>query len=249
MKLFLSALAVTLLSACASAPTVAHPLDVTVIDRQSGQRLPVYYHHGKRYVVGTPGHKYAIELRNQSGGRLLAVTSVDGVNVVTGETAHPGQSGYVLDARSAIEINGWRKSVEEVAAFYFTSLPDSYAARTDRPGNVGVIGVAVFREYSPPRARITEPAPTAKAGDAELGAAERSRAPREDKLGTGHGERESSHVEYTDFRRAGDKPTQIVTIFYDSYRNLVARGVIPTKHARDPQPDPFPGQFVPDPKG
>ncbi|UCH53959.1 MAG: hypothetical protein JSW09_04000 [Pseudomonadota bacterium] len=249
MKPFLSALAVTLLGACVSAPTVAHPLDVAVIDRQTGQRLPVYYHHGKRYVVGTPGHKYAIELRNQSGGRLLAVTSVDGVNVVTGETAHVGQSGYVLDARSSTEINGWRKSLDEVAAFYFTSLPDSYAARTDRPENVGVIGVAVFREYVPPRARITEPAAAAKSAETESGAADRSRAPREEKLGTGHGDRETSHVEYTDFKRATDKPAQLVTICYDSYRNLVARGVIPAKHAHELQPNPFPGNFVPDPKG
>ena len=30
--------------------------------------------------------------------RVLAVTSVDGVNVITGETAAQEQSGYVLDA-------------------------------------------------------------------------------------------------------------------------------------------------------
>ena len=33
-----------------------------------------------------------------------------------------------------------------IAAFYFTELPDAYAARTGRPENVGVIGVAFFRE-------------------------------------------------------------------------------------------------------
>jgi len=54
-------------------------------------------------------------------------------------------------ARQSFEVNGWRKSLEEVAAFYFTALPDSYAARTGRPQNVGVIGVAVFREQQLPR--------------------------------------------------------------------------------------------------
>jgi len=40
----------------------------------------------------------------------------------------------VLDPRGSVDISGWRKSMSEVAAFVFTSLPDSYAARTDRPG-------------------------------------------------------------------------------------------------------------------
>jgi hypothetical protein len=80
------------------------------------------------------------------------VLSVDGVNVVSGETASPGQTGYVLGPWATAEITGWRKSYAEAAAFYFTALPDSYAARTDRPDNVGVIGAAVFRE------RVVQPA-------------------------------------------------------------------------------------------
>src|SRR4029453_5272839 len=36
------------------------------------------------------------------------------------------------------------------AAFYFTDLGDSYAARTGRPQNVGVVGVAVFQEKPQP---------------------------------------------------------------------------------------------------
>jgi hypothetical protein len=40
--------------------------------------------------------------------------------------------------------------MDRTAAFYFTDLGDSYAARTGRPQNVGVVGVAVFQEKSPP---------------------------------------------------------------------------------------------------
>ncbi|MEO8755332.1 MAG: hypothetical protein ABI624_21940, partial [Casimicrobiaceae bacterium] len=58
----------------------------------------------------------------------------------------PSQSGYVLDAWGSVEIAGWRKSLERTAAFYFTDLGNSYAARTGRPQNVGVVGVAVFQE-------------------------------------------------------------------------------------------------------
>jgi hypothetical protein len=65
-----------------------------------------------------------------------------------------------------IDIGGWRKSMSEVAAFVFTALPESYAARTGRPGNVGVIGVAVFREYQPPRPPVSlqQPAPLSRSG-------------------------------------------------------------------------------------
>ena len=123
---------------------------VDVYDRADGTSLPVYAKDGRRYVVGVPGHEYAVRIRNCTGERILAVTSVDGVNVVTGETAAPDQSGYVIGAWESVEIAGWRKSFERTAAFYFTDLGDSYAARTGRPANVGVIGVAVFREKAPP---------------------------------------------------------------------------------------------------
>jgi len=180
---------------------------------------------------------------------VLAVTSVDGINVITGETAAPAQSGYVLDPGGSVDIGGWRKSMSEVAAFVFTSLPDSYAARTDRPGNVGVIGVAVFREYQPPRppAAALQQAPLSGLDRREAeGRASAAPAP-EEKLGTGHGERETSWASRTDFRRASENPSELLSIYYDSRANLIARGIIRGRsHA---EPNPFPGfRFTPDPR-
>jgi len=125
-------------------------VQVDVYDRASGTALPVYAKNGRSYIVGTPGHEYAVRIRNCTNGRVLVVTSVDGVNVISGDTASPAQSGYVLDPWGSVEITGWRKSLDRTAAFYFTDLGDSYAARTGRPQNVGVVGVAVFQEKSPP---------------------------------------------------------------------------------------------------
>jgi hypothetical protein len=121
-------------------------VQVDVYDRADGSALPVFQKDGRHYIVGVPGHEYALRIRNCTGARILVVTSVDGVNVVSGDTASPSQSGYVLDPWGSVEITGWRKSLERTAAFYFTDLGDSYAARTGRPQNVGVIGVAVFQE-------------------------------------------------------------------------------------------------------
>ncbi len=135
-----------------AAQAVGRLLDVTVIDRDTGQVLPVHRHDGRLWIAGRPGARYAIALRNRLGERLLGVVSVDGVNAVSGETAAWSQTGYVLSARQRYEITGWRKSDDQVAAFEFTSLGDAYATRTGRASNVGVIGVAVFRERREPPA-------------------------------------------------------------------------------------------------
>jgi hypothetical protein len=159
MRKLLSVLAATLLSGCASIAGAGSLADVAVINRTTGERLQVYRHGARMYVEGKAGERYAVELRNRTGGRILTVLSVDGVNAVTGQTAAASQSGYVLNSWGRAEIAGWRKDMSDVAAFYFTALPDSYAARTGRPDNVGVIGVAVYQEYvEPPRALLDAPA-------------------------------------------------------------------------------------------
>jgi hypothetical protein len=231
--------------------------DVSVYDRSTRTILPVHRAFDERYVAGKPGNEYAIRIRNRSDGDVLAVVSVDGVNVVTGETAGPQQSGYVIPARGYVEIKGWRKSLQRTAAFYFTDLGDSYAARTGRPDNVGVVGVALFKRKPEPvpfveqklERRDQPAAPSAEAQSgasshdrAEPEAAKRSAAPR---LGTGHGRGEQSHARYVDFQRESSAPNEVVTLRYDSRENLVAMGVIPEQRRR---PDPFPAAFVPDPE-
>ena len=67
--------------------------NVTIVDRDSGVTLSTHFFHGEYWVAGTPGARYAIEIRNCIGGRLLAVTSVDGVNVLSGATAGWDQAG------------------------------------------------------------------------------------------------------------------------------------------------------------
>ena len=124
--------------------------DVTIFDRAENRILPVYYHEGRYYVAGKPGNEYQVNIRNNQSGEILSVISVDGVNAVSGETANWSQTGYVLSPYTSFGIKGWRKSLQRVAAFFFTELENSYAARTGRPDNVGVIGVAVFRKKSEP---------------------------------------------------------------------------------------------------
>ena len=286
MKALLSLFALATLS-CAPAVQAATLIDVGVVDRDTGATLPAYPRDGKYYVAGVPGHRYGVRLTNRSGARVLAVLSVDGVNAVSGETANPDQTGYVLNPYQATEIDGWRKSTNEVAQFNFTALSNSYAGRTGRPDNVGVIGVAVFREKLPPwtepkipeaprrdvpLAGSAQPAPAGAAADtraetsaapppaqrakstadglasaADASAFEKRQAKADEPLGTGHGAREYSTVTYTNFERNSARPDEVVSVWYDSYRNLVARGVIPPPPMPQREPQPFPNAFVPDP--
>lgn len=263
---FAQSLVVTLATfsaACTSPPAGAagHLVRMQLVDRATGEVLAEHRHRGVAHVAGRPGDRYAVRMSNRSGGRVLVVLSVDGINAITGETATPAQTGYVLGPWQTADITGWRKSDAEAAAFYFTALPDSYAARTDRPRNVGVIGLAVFRERAPlprpvpfaaapaeaPRAAGTEQRADAAAkssADASAAGAAAPRAPQPERLGTGHGEREHAPISHTSFERASPYPAELVQLRYDSHANLVAAGIIvPMRQV----PDPFPG-YVPDPR-
>jgi hypothetical protein len=312
-RIFSFAIIAWLATTC-KAHAVGAMADVAVIDRDSGAVLSPHYYRGEYWVAGTPGARYAIEIRNRLGERLLAVASVDGVNVVSGATAGWDQTGYVFSPGDRYQITGWRKSDAEVAAFTFTASPNSYAERTGRPANVGVIGVALFRERPPqpvyespmigrlaeqdrsdaqerlkdqagrrdaPRAAASESArneaesspsrqsldkaagaansafgAASSAGDARVAPA--APAPIQPlagapKLGTGHGEREYSYVNHTDFMRMQSQPNEIIRIRYDSMENLLAMGIVKRPRPAAPSINPFPvspeQQYVPDPRG
>jgi hypothetical protein len=245
--------------------------DVQIIDRDTGNVLPMYRSHGEYWVAGRPGARYSILIQNHRGERLLAVTAVDGINVISGETGSWSQSGYVFSPGERYEIAGWRKSNAEIAAFNFTAAGNSYADRTGRPANVGVIGVALFLERPAPvrwfdrqsRDRKSEESGYARnrvENSIEGGADGAARAappsfaataPAE-KLGTGHGARETSYVQDTTFDRLSSTPNELIRIRYDSYANLVAMGVVPTRPTWQ-RPNPFPDspiqRYVPDPPG
>ena len=273
LRPFFAGLAFAAAGVATSTPAAASLADVSIHDRRDGRELPVHWFQGRRYVVGEPGRQYEIRVRNTSGARVLAVTSVDGVNVLSGETASAEQSGYVVDPNDQVRIDGWRKNLSEVAAFYFTRLPDSYAARTGRPGDVGVIGVALFREkpvYVPPPAPCCWPwrrgeMEDSSRDDAAAGAAaapqaesrsDRAHEPmakqKAERLGTGHGERLDSAAQRVEFERASDTPEDVIAIWYDPRAHLVAQGVLPRPDTPRPprRPDPVPRWepgFVPDP--
>jgi hypothetical protein len=164
------ALSLTLLGACAEARPVGdarsggaltsyaggYELQVLV----DGVPAPAFFQNGETYVMGSLGERYTLRIVNHTGRRIEAVASVDGRDVVDGRPADfRNKRGYIVPAWGSVDIDGWRLSRAQVAAFRFSSVADSYAARTGSAREVGVIGAAIFPERFVPPPRPIEPTP------------------------------------------------------------------------------------------
>jgi hypothetical protein len=120
-------------------------LTVRLLDAH-GNPLAGFSSGGRTHFVGVDGERYMIQLQNHTSQRIEAVATVDGLDVIDGRPGAFSKRGYLLAPFSTVEIDGFRRSTEEVAAFRFGSVRDSYAARKGSDRNVGVIGVAFFQE-------------------------------------------------------------------------------------------------------
>jgi hypothetical protein len=181
-----------------------------------------------------------LRVRNGTGRRIEVVASVDGRDVVDGRRAATEKRGYVVEPWGELTIDGFRLSTEAVAAFRFSSVPDSYAARMGDARDVGVIGAAIFpeRRWRPPPPPIglrdresargedlrEEAAPS---GPGAPGAAAEARkdAGKRPGLGTAFGEEHGSRVEQVPFERESERPAAILAVRYDDERGLAAQGI------------------------
>lgn len=226
-----------------------------VTGRRRSQNFPIFQHQRRWYVGGDNGQPYQLLLRNHTNGRLLVVASVDGVNVLTGEPAAPEQTGYLIEAQGSASIEGWRKSLDAVAQFIFTSPDNSYANRTGQGGNTGILGFAVFEEYAPPPPSSNyRRRDSAREMPSMPSAAPASNAEKRSDMGTGHGAQVHSPVLEARFRRASTRPAETLQVEYASLaqlerRRIALRDIWRHSDPRSEDPNPFPGerQFVPDP--
>jgi hypothetical protein len=233
-------------------PPAAFPR-IEIVDEWA-QALPAYDQGGRRYVLGETGERYQVRIVNPTASRVEAVVSVDGLDAVDGRPANLNKRGYIVPAYGGVTIDGFRTSLDTVAAFRFSSVRDSYAARTHHPRNVGVVGVAFFAErprpvvHDPPPRPMTSraasappaeyaeqtPAPATPnaAPKAAGGAAPSAARPG---LGTQFGETRESRVVETTFVRASASPTAMSELRYDDRDGLLSRGISLDPPARDPR--------------
>jgi hypothetical protein len=220
-------------------------------------------------VLGEPGERYVIRVDNPTAERVEAVVTVDGRDAVSGEPGdYVAQRGYLIEPWGTLTVEGFRRSLDEVAAFRFTARGRSYSARRGTPENVGVIGVALFPERERPRAPIARPrpravpeseyrpapsAPSAGRGD---DAARESRKAGPSNIGTEYGESQGSSVVEVAFqRRSPTHPQAVLRVRYDDYQGLEARGIdlssLGYAYRDSTEPEPFPlsrSRFAPPPR-
>lgn len=126
---------------------VVAPMVEVSLQTPHGGTLRSVEHHGTQFVAGDAGQRYAIRVHNNSADRVEVVVTVDGRDVVSGELGNfKTQRGYVVQPFDSVVIDGFRTSLQDVAAFRFSSVGESFAGRKGTPQHAGVIGVAVFRE-------------------------------------------------------------------------------------------------------
>jgi hypothetical protein len=141
----------------APAPLASRAGDYELQVLSGGVPVPTFTQGGGTYVMGQLGERYTLRVLNHSNRRVEAVVSVDGRDVVDGRPAdYRGKRGYLVPAYGQVDIDGWRLSSAQVAAFRFSAVADSYAARTGSAREVGVIGAAIFPERWVPRPRPIE---------------------------------------------------------------------------------------------
>ena len=247
------------------------------IEDANGNSLPAFVENGSRFVLGESGQRYNVRLYNRTGQRVEAVLSVDGRDAMSGDPGdYVTQRGYVIPAYGSLLVEGFRRSLEEVAEFRFTRPEDSYSARMGTPENVGVIGVAFFAERArppAPRPVLRRPAPAPYDESAEHRARDRAdidrAAPerREAKgagssqyspsgdvnnLGTQFGETRESVVTSVPFERAtATRPSLVATLRYDDAEGLSQRGIDLTQyfaaHRVEDAPQAFPASHFAQP--
>lgn len=120
---------------------------------------------GERFLVAPKKGRYHIRLTNDSHARVMAVVSVDGLNIIHGKECSRQDQGYVLDPWQRATIKGWTRTDDEVAEFKFTAKDGSYSAKMGKgTKNTSVIGVAVFEE-KPQWRGVAVPEPAYEADD------------------------------------------------------------------------------------
>lgn len=163
------------LPAAEEGPARRGPYSVEATDA-AGRPLPTFEHRGRTYVLGRLGERYLLRFRNGTGRRVEVVASVDGRDVLDGRPASMERRGYVVPPWGELTVDGFRVSQDAVAAFRFSSVPRSYAARKGDARDVGVVGVAVFPERTPrwnpgpPRAAFGEGTGGSRGADTGPGA-------------------------------------------------------------------------------
>ena len=202
----------------------------------SGRELPLYPSAGthverRAYLEAVKGEQYTIHVRNKLNRRVGVVVTVDGRNIISGKKSwlKNTERMYILEPYGEGEFSGWRANLERVNRFYFTDVPDSYAAAFKDESAMGVIALAVYPEMPPaPLSELSRPllaAPSYKHAEKELRTKDTSAAAKSESAGTGYGREEYAPVRTVAFDPE-PHPAERLFLKYEWHATLCRKGVI-----------------------
>lgn len=233
--------------------------------RIAGREIQEYRGQGgETFVEGRSGSRFEIVLKNLVGRRLLVHPMIDGISAMTGKDANRNDSehGYVLGPYQEMVIPGWRLDDKQVAEFFFAGKGNSYAEKTGRPENRGVIACPVWEErmcetwitlpdsppspwilpynpYDKPHPWISEVTYTNHTDymNAAVDAVSAKDNPESsvmccNNLGTGFGEAKAHTVTNVTFYPAQIEPDVVALIYYDDATGLAKRGIRVNKNKK-----------------
>jgi len=109
----------------------------------SGKALEEHPFGGSTYIEAAPGQEFAVHVEGPPRSKFLAVISIDGLNILDGNSATVTGPGYVVWVSQ--NIRAWKlPGNRDGAQFVFTPQHHSYAAESGRPENTGVISIVLF---------------------------------------------------------------------------------------------------------
>jgi hypothetical protein len=145
-------LAVVVCTTTAWAGGVGETVEVRIVT-DDGRTLPTYpvkLNHGVRkvYAEAIKGGHYRIQAKNRLNRRVGLVIAVDGRNIISGTKSwlRNNERMYILEPYGSGEFMGWRTAQDRINRFYFTDVPDTYAAAFGDESAMGVITVAIYPE-------------------------------------------------------------------------------------------------------
>lgn len=125
-----------------------YSVDILINDKP----IRKYPHNGKLFIESRDNQEYSIRIKNNTLQRILAITSIDGLDTLNGQPAKENSNGYVINGYGSLTLDGFRISDEKVARFIFAAKNKSYAASKgdNSERNAGVVGVRIFEEKVKP---------------------------------------------------------------------------------------------------
>jgi hypothetical protein len=112
-----------------------------------GKPVQEYHHDSRTFIEGRVGSNFELEMKNLTHRKLLAHPTVDGLSAMTGkEASMKDDEGYIIHPYQTFQVPGWRLNNEEVAQFFFAGGGKSYAEKTGKGKDKGVIACAVWEE-------------------------------------------------------------------------------------------------------